>query len=331
MSSIPAWKRAGLSVNKTDNNNEDDLLETKRIDSTNLSNKEIKKVSNKRKLQDDLSHTKNKKPPKRIKLPKSERKPPPIKDQLVYLKTYQDDNSNWKFNKSKQNWILKNIKNIPQDFESALILYLGSLQGGSRDRLVEELKEDIQKWNTNYEEMERKIEKKLLHGDDSKEEKDKIDEEKEDKEDKRGLNLEYVTRCKAILQTLVDDEVIVQGLEEVDDNEAQEQIVPEKNEEIEDEEQDENRVEEIKVESEDLRKEEIKKDKKQKKDKKGKKDKKEQEEKDKKVDDKDKKDKKEKKTKKDKSEKKEKKTKKLKNGEVDKSPTSNLIINEIEV
>ena len=57
--------------------------------------------------------------------------------------------------------ILKNIKNIPKEYEEALILYLGTLQGGSRDRIIPELKEVISKWNTQYEEAERKIEEKL--------------------------------------------------------------------------------------------------------------------------------------------------------------------------
>lgn len=77
MSPIPAWKRAGLSVqhNKTQED-ENDLLETRRIDTAELTKNQLKKVSNKRKLQEALGTSSgknnggNKKPPKRIKLPK---------------------------------------------------------------------------------------------------------------------------------------------------------------------------------------------------------------------------------------------------------------------
>ena len=95
MSSVPAWKRAGLSVQQTkpEEEEENDLLETRRIDTADLTKNQLKKVSNKRKLQEALgsSTTKNddganKKPPKRIKLPKNERKPPPVKDlSLIHI------------------------------------------------------------------------------------------------------------------------------------------------------------------------------------------------------------------------------------------------------
>ncbi|EMG49048.1 hypothetical protein G210_0276 [Candida maltosa Xu316] len=203
MSSVPAWKRAGLSVKAQEE--DDESLSTKRIENADLTTKEIKKISNKRKLQEDSKH-KSKKPPKRIKLPKKERPPPPVKDQLTYLKQFQDDKDNWKFNKSKQNWILKNIKDIPEDYEPALVAYLGTLQGGSRDRLIPELKEVISKWNTQYEEAEKKIEEQLnkkLEG----EEPDK-EEKKEEKEESTGVTLDYALRCKAILVKLDDDEDI---------------------------------------------------------------------------------------------------------------------------
>lgn len=220
MSSIPAWKRAGLRV-KAEQEAEDEALSTKRIESDDLTSKQIKKISNKRKLQDDTKHKTNKKPPKRVKLPKKERAPPPVKDQLTYLKQFHEDKEKWKFNKLKQNWILKNIKEIPADYEEALVCYLGTLQGGSRDRLVPELKEVINKWNAQYEEAEKKIEeqlaKKLEGGEPEKEKeeetKDKDDEKKDDekKEEEETVNLEYAVRCKAILVQLVDEDIEVKG------------------------------------------------------------------------------------------------------------------------
>lgn len=215
MSSVPAWKRAGLSVKAQQQQEDEDSLTTKRIENADLTVKEIKKISNKRELQDDTKH-KSKKPPKRIKLPKNERPPPPVKDQLTYLKQFVDDKENWKFNKLKQNWILKNIKNIPKEYEEALILYLGTLQGGSRDRIIPELKEVISKWNTQYEEAERKIEEKLtkkVENEIDKDSKTSNDaENKEQKEEEKdAVDLEYALRCRAILSKLTDEDIEVKG------------------------------------------------------------------------------------------------------------------------
>lgn len=215
MSSIPAWKRAGLRV-KAEQEAEDEALSTKRIESDDLTSKQIKKISNKRKLQDDTKHKTNKKPPKRVKLPKKERAPPPVKDQLTYLKQFHEDKEKWKFNKLKQNWILKNIKEIPADYEEALVSYLGTLQGGSRDRLVPELKEVINKWNAQYEEAEKKIEEQLakkLEGGEPEKEKEKETKDKDDekKEEEETVNLEYAVRCKAIIVQLVDEDIEVKG------------------------------------------------------------------------------------------------------------------------
>ncbi|KAI5960944.1 uncharacterized protein KGF55_004211 [Candida pseudojiufengensis] len=352
MSTIPAWKRAGLSVNKNEIENEDNLLETKRIDSANLSTKEIKKVSNKRKLQDDLSHSKTKKPPKRIKLPKSERKPPPIKDQLMYLKTYEEDKPNWKFNKSKQNWVLKNIKDIPKEYETALILYLGSLQGGSRDRLINELREDILKWNVKYDEMERKVEEKLLNGEANEKDEDKKSNEEHGKNEVRNeLTLEYITRCRDILKSLVDDEIIVKGLEQNEEGHLEEEKTSidqeqshsspsdevishgiespteeelgnaESSKKIKKDKKSKNKVleKENKGKASQLEKEELKVDKLDKKERKEKKEKKE------------KKSKKDKQSKSEKKEMKDEKQKQRKPDALESDSTSNLIINEIEV
>ncbi|KAI5969077.1 hypothetical protein CANMA_001881 [Candida margitis] len=328
MSSIPAWKRAGLSVQKSkpEEEDENDLLETRRIDTADLTKNQLKKVSNKRKLQEALgtssSTTKsdaNKKPPKRIKLPKNERKPPPVKDQLTYLKQFANDKSNWKFNKSKQNWILKNLKDIPMEYEHELILYLSTLQGGSRDRLVEELKQVIEKWNVEYEEMERTIEQKLLNGGDkeekededegekegSKQEKEVKEESKQEQEQESNqeeLNLEYVVRCKAILDSLIDDKVQVKGH---DDDEGEVATHNEKSDSFKEEEVEVREKEEVAA-----NKMKDKKDKKKKKDKN---------------------EKKVTKDKKDTKDKKHKKKSTKSESPSDTSDVSNLIINEVEV
>ena len=87
--------------------------------------------------------------------------------------------------------ILKNIKNILKNMKR-LILYLGTLQGGSRDRIIPELKEVISKWNTQYEEAEKKIEEKLtkkVENEIDKDSKTSNDaENKEQKEEKDAVD-----------------------------------------------------------------------------------------------------------------------------------------------
>ncbi|CAI5758323.1 unnamed protein product [Candida verbasci] len=219
MSSIPAWKKLGLSVN-TNTQEEEEQDSFQRIENGDLTNKQIKKLSNKkRKLQDDINKKdkdKEKKPPKRQKLPKNERKPPPIPDQLTYLKQFETDKSNWKFNKSKQNWILKNIKIIPKDYESALVLYMESIQGGSRDRIVTDLKEVIKKWNEKYEEAEKKIEQELEKKEDDQQQEENIEEKKEEdkkednKDNKDNIDLDYASRCQLILESMIGEDDIIE-------------------------------------------------------------------------------------------------------------------------
>ncbi|KAG9666313.1 hypothetical protein KCU95_g14164, partial [Aureobasidium melanogenum] len=63
----------------------------------------------------------------------------PVPDYVRYLEQYHNDRTSWKFNKSKQNDLLKNIWNIyrvPPSCNEALIEYLDGLQGAAaRQRL----------------------------------------------------------------------------------------------------------------------------------------------------------------------------------------------------
>ncbi|GAB7345848.1 hypothetical protein MBLNU457_4104t1 [Dothideomycetes sp. NU457] len=58
---------------------------------------------------------------------------------LEYLDQFHNDRENWKFNKSKQNDLIKNVFNIyriPPDYDGALSAYIEGLQGeGARKRL----------------------------------------------------------------------------------------------------------------------------------------------------------------------------------------------------
>ncbi|KAG9573521.1 hypothetical protein KCU97_g15036, partial [Aureobasidium melanogenum] len=63
----------------------------------------------------------------------------PVPDYVRYLEQYHNDRPSWKFNKSKQNDLLKNIWNIyrvPPSCNEALVEYLDGLQGAAaRQRL----------------------------------------------------------------------------------------------------------------------------------------------------------------------------------------------------
>lgn len=63
----------------------------------------------------------------------------PVPDYVRYLEQYHNDRPSWKFNKSKQNDLLKNIWNtyrVPPSCNEALVAYLDGLQGAAaRQRL----------------------------------------------------------------------------------------------------------------------------------------------------------------------------------------------------
>lgn len=160
---VPAWKKLGLRVKET-------------ASETNVPEKDDSKSSQlKRKRetaddpQDETEKT-QKKPPKRPKLPKSERKPPPESDQLVYLRSYTQNREEWKFSKSKQNWIIRHIYNktaIPEEYHKYLLTYLEGIQGSVKQRIVENGEKTISEWNTFMSEK-----------DDSEKEEDEEAEEK---------------------------------------------------------------------------------------------------------------------------------------------------------
>lgn len=77
---------------------------------------------------------------------------------VKYLDQFHHDKPNWKFNKSKQNDLLKNVWNvyrIPPSFNEALISYMDGLQGaGARRRLMEGAEEVLQSLVGKYGEAE---------------------------------------------------------------------------------------------------------------------------------------------------------------------------------
>lgn len=82
-----------------------------------------------------------------------------LTDLIVYLEQWklakypeegQEPYLNWKFNKNLQTWAILNCldkEKIPSDTFKLLLPYLMSLQGNSRDRLVEDMQATINKTN----------------------------------------------------------------------------------------------------------------------------------------------------------------------------------------
>lgn len=223
---VPAWKKIGLKIKE--DVQDDPIALTTHIEDVQVTNKQAKKL-NKQKRKLEESNNDDKKAPKRVKLPKSERAPPPEKDQLAYLRQYENDKSNWKFSKQKQNWILKNIKNIPKDYEAALQSYLEGLQGGSRKRVVDDLMEVVKKWNKAAEDAEARVEREIqrqLSGETTKDSDDEDEEKTEDKKAKRQTSeseetvpdYDYAKRCGVLVKILNDEDIELKGIAISDDD-----------------------------------------------------------------------------------------------------------------
>jgi hypothetical protein len=179
--SVPAWKRLGLKV-KAVVNNDPLALVAPRVGDAEVDEQQQKSKTKvktkatietkKRKVdgEDDYDAEKSavisKKPPKRVKLPKGEKKKLlgehyAIRDQLQYLRTFAQDRENWKFSKQKQNWVIKNIRQVPEDYEEDLIVYLKSVQGGSKERIVADMAAVVAEWNKMVADAEAQMEADL--------------------------------------------------------------------------------------------------------------------------------------------------------------------------
>lgn len=241
---VPAWKRLGLKVKAVVGNDPLALVprdETVEKKNEETSSKTINKK--KRKTDQDIDESKNnkeKKPPKRVKVPKSERAEnnTVIKDQLKYMREFNIDRGNWKFSKQKQNWIIKNIRTIPDDYENDMFVYLNSVQGGSKDRIINDMKSVVDDWNKMVLEAEEQMKKDLeetkdetdeekTEEKDSKKVKDKKKSEKSEKckkSEKSGkvvVDYDYAVRARAVYKALTEEDLPMQGVEE-EDNEDEE-------------------------------------------------------------------------------------------------------------
>ncbi|OBA19735.1 hypothetical protein METBIDRAFT_58436 [Metschnikowia bicuspidata var. bicuspidata NRRL YB-4993] len=211
MSKVPAWKRLGLKVKSevTD----DTFSATTHFDGSAITNKVAKKLNKKRQLEED-KNDKTKKPPKRVKKPKTERGPPPEKDQLLYLRQFVLDKENWKFSKQKQNWLLKNIESVPDSYENDLIAYFEEIQGGARTRVETDLRAVIDKWNDYSKRLEEKINAELYGGKAENAESKSEEGAKENvskTETEAAPSKEYALRCKKLLSAMLDEPVHVEG------------------------------------------------------------------------------------------------------------------------
>lgn len=262
--SEPAWKRLGLKVKSVVSHDplaiaterlapapkskKNDKKQEKNIREIKDSSKTKEKVNTKRKTEDDEKEVKSKKLPKRLKVPKSERKESNVvKDQLNYIRQFTSDRNNWKFSKQKQNWIIKNIKHIPEDYERDMITYLKSVQGGSKDRIVNEMKETVEEWNKMVQEAEEQMKKDLesvenIGEDDkskkqeeakfekqedearfTKKEKKKLNQQKQREESKKNIvDYDFAVRAQTVYQALTDEVIKLVGVE---DEQASESIV----------------------------------------------------------------------------------------------------------
>lgn len=210
---IPSWKRLGLKVKAA----EDNPIAIAHIESGIVTNKQAKILNKqKRKAAKEEGYT-----PKRAKVPKSERGPPPEKDQLAYLRQYHLDRDAWKFSKQKQNWILRHIRDIPRDYEDALAAYLEGIQGGSRDRVVEDLHKVVAKWNDLLAVAESKVMAELEKRRRAKDmpsaevatEPKETPEKETPETEEASVDEAYARRCQSLIRALTDELVTLRGLD----------------------------------------------------------------------------------------------------------------------
>lgn len=162
---VPKWRKLGLKLKQPQEEQGDGQIGAPKIDvegsnkqskgslpkserglgnssklKQELPNKKATKRSGKDIDQQDGSNerrkVKKKKKAPRVTKPQS----PSDSDQraLTYLKLHHSNRGSWKFNKSLQNWILRNVDVIPEQYEEELLGYLTTLQGAARARMVEE-------------------------------------------------------------------------------------------------------------------------------------------------------------------------------------------------
>ncbi|RPD61857.1 hypothetical protein L226DRAFT_571264 [Lentinus tigrinus ALCF2SS1-7] len=104
----------------------------------------------------EVVETDKKSKKKKRKQPSTSGFPDPSEDQslseqaqkaLHYAFTQFEDPSSWKFNKARQNWLIRNVwsdQAIPDTFIPLVTKYLQGVQGGSRESLVKSCREALE-------------------------------------------------------------------------------------------------------------------------------------------------------------------------------------------
>ncbi|ODV60538.1 RNA-binding ribosome assembly factor RBP95 ASCRUDRAFT_35890 [Ascoidea rubescens DSM 1968] len=243
---IPAWKRSGLKIRSqlaedplslptsTFTTKAFSLNDTNSNNSIGAIDLDCKNNSKKRKINsinDDSPMGTPRKIPKKPKKPKNERDTPPVKDQLIYLRSFTNDKENWKFSKSKQNWIIKNILNenqIPMtNFDPFLFNYIKDLQGGSKIRILNEFKSKIDTWNKIIDNVDNQLDNDNDNDNDNNKDQDKNSKkEKRKKKQKTKFELEkekppnyqIMMKINQLLPIISDETILIKGLELFNNN-----------------------------------------------------------------------------------------------------------------
>lgn len=121
--SEPAWKKAGLALKR-------------------------------QQAEPEKGAEPEKKRAKKEKKPRAQRKQESVESHWAYCDTFVNNREAWKFSKQQQNWLLKHVELIPEEKEDVVFAYLKTVQGGSKERLVKDTQETVERWNTQRKERE---------------------------------------------------------------------------------------------------------------------------------------------------------------------------------
>lgn len=212
----PAWKRLGLKV-KAVVGKDPLAIVTQREEGEDKTERKEKKQG-KRKAEDGARArpAKAAKAAKRVKLPRQERlqkqrQSAGEKDQLQYLRQFDEDREHWKFSKQKQNWLVKNIRHVPESCEGALLRYLESVQGGSRQRVAEAMAAVVQTWNTMVDEAEDQMRRDLAAAAAEAPDKPK---KQPDHASETPPDYDYTVRAREVLRVLTGETLFLKSIDE---------------------------------------------------------------------------------------------------------------------
>lgn len=191
--SEPAWKKAGLAL--------------------------------KRQAEDPVATPGEKKKPKRDKKdkkPRAVRKMESIESHWEYCSTFVNSKDQWKFSKQQQNWLLKHINLIPEEKEDVVFKYLETVQGGSKDRLVNDAKDTIDQWNEQSREAFKEQEEREAREEKEGETQENGSKRSADRETKKEtkqplkviIDADHAMRARNLYKVLTGTRIALVGLDE---------------------------------------------------------------------------------------------------------------------